>query len=376
MKVLPPVRISRGSYDSLVEVTRTVLAACRHEAHDGRAIYFPDGSGHYAALWTRDFCYMVEGATSLLPAHEILAGIDYLLDGQREDGYIPDRVQPDGLAVFFPGPVDDPIGSLPPVDNQPFMAKLICAYSKLSPDYRPVKERLDRMYAAMDAVPLEADGLVAIDRNNPSVDYGFTDTVAKTGKTLFGSLLYWEACQLMAETYRRWEAHDDAHEWFERAEHAGQRLDEFWNDEEGMFRAAMRDCRQIDIWGSAYAAVLRVPSKTQTERIAHYLMRHRDEIMLHGYVRHLPEHQPWQRLFRDIPYGTYQNGGYWAVPGGWVARTIATVDEGFARQMLEGLIAQFGQDGACEWINPEQRALPGYGASAACVLGSVTPAKG
>jgi len=89
----------------------------------------------------------------------------------------------------------------------------------------------------------------------------------------------------------------------------------------------------------------------------------------------VPGEGVWQRLFRDIPAGTYQNGGYWAVPSGWVARTIATVDEGFARRMMEGLIAQFAQDGACEWINAEKQVLPGYGASVACVLGSVTRAK-
>lgn len=375
MKTLPPVRISAALYDALAAQTREVLAACRHEASDGTPIYYPDGSGHYAALWTRDLCYVVEGAAPLIPPDEILAGIDYLLAGQREDGYLPDRVSPDGRAIFFPGPEDNPIGSLPPVDNQFLMVKLICAYARATGDYGRAQPRLERLWSAMDASPIAPDGLIAIDRNHPWVDYGFTDTVAKTGKTLFGSLLHWEACEQMAQTYKGWERHDDAHTWFERAEQAGARLFEFWDDDQGMYRAAMRDCRQIDIWGSAYAAVLRVPSKAQTERIAHYLLRHQDEIMLHGYVRHLPEGQSWQRLFRDIPPGTYQNGGYWAVPSGWVAQTIATVDQAFARQMLETLVAQFAQDGACEWINQETQAVPGYAASAACVLGSVTPAK-
>lgn len=375
MKTLPPVRISAASYDALLAQTREVLAGCRHEAPDGTPLYFPDGSGHYPACWTRDFCYMVEGAGQLLPPAEILAGIDWLLAGQREDGYIPDRVQADGLVVFFPGGVDEPIGSRPPVDNQYFMVKLVCAYARLTRDFAGSRQRLDRLWEAMDVVPVEADGLVTVDRNAPWVDYGFTDTVAKTGKTLFGSLLQWEACEQMAQTYKSWEQHDDAHAWFERAEHAGRRLFEFFDEDQGVYRAATRDCRQPDLWGSAYAAVLRIASKTQTERIAHYFLRHREQIMLGGYVRHVPGDGTWKRLFRDVPAGTYQNGGYWAVPSGWVARTIATVDEAFARQMMEGLIAQFVQDGACEWINHERQALPGYGASVACVLGSVTRAK-
>lgn len=375
MKTLPPIRINRDAYDALVDLTRRTLAACRHEAHDGTPIYYPDASGHYAALWTRDFCSMVEGAGQLMAPQDILAGIDYLLAGQREDGYIPDRVQADGVPVFFPGPVDKPIGSLPPVDNQFFMVKLVCAYARLVKDYPQAHARLERLWPAMEAAPVEADGLIAIDRNNPWVDYGFTDTVAKTGKTLMGSLLHWEACEQMAQTYKSWEQHDDAHTWFERAEHAGHRLFEFWDDDQGMYRAAMQDCRQIDIWGSAYAANIRVASKSQTERIAHYLLRHRDEILLHGYVRHLPGNEHWQRLFVEVPPGTYQNGGFWAVPAGWVARTIATVDEAFARQMIEDLIAQFAADGVCEWIGRETQAVPGYAASAACVLGSVIGAK-
>src|SRR3990172_13093499 len=115
MKTLPPIRISRDSYDSLVRLTTQTLAACRHEAADGAPIYYPDASGHYAALWTRDFCYLIEGAAQLLDPKDVLTGIDYLLAGQRDDCYIPDRVQADGTPVYFPGPLDKPIGSLPPV---------------------------------------------------------------------------------------------------------------------------------------------------------------------------------------------------------------------------------------------------------------------
>ena len=91
-------------------MARAVLQACRRVADDGTPVYFPDGSGHYAALWTRDFCYLVEGAGALLPADEILAGIDYLLAGQSPDGVIPDRMQPDGTPIYLAGPPDAPCG--------------------------------------------------------------------------------------------------------------------------------------------------------------------------------------------------------------------------------------------------------------------------
>ena|ERR1035437_1938469 len=89
MKSLAPIRINREKYYQLKDLAKSVFAGCRHIAADGTPIYFPDASGHYAGCRTRDFCYMIEGAGELLPAQEILAGIDFLLAGQREDGIIP-----------------------------------------------------------------------------------------------------------------------------------------------------------------------------------------------------------------------------------------------------------------------------------------------
>lgn len=371
MKTLPPVRINREKYYQLRELTQSVLAGCRHVADDGTPIYYPDGSGHYPALWTRDFCYMVEGAGVLMPAQEILAGIDFLLAGQREDGFIPDRVQADGTPIYLPGPADKPIGTQPPIDNQFLIVKLICAYARLTRDYTSAVKRLDRVWSAVDAVPVEPDGLVFVDRNNPSVDYGFADTVAKTGKVLWGSLLHWEACEMMAQTYKGWEHHDDARVWFERSLQAHQRLAEFWDDSVGMYRSAQQDCRQIDVWGSAYGAVIRVASKSQTERMGHWLVRSWDNIVLKGYVRHLLKGEYWKRLLVEVPEDTYQNGGYWAVPTGWVAQTMAIVNESAAIKLAETLVDSFLQDGACEWINEQQCAVPGYAASVACLLGSL-----
>lgn len=375
MKVLPPVRISRDRYLALEAMARGVLQACRHVADDGTPVYFPDGSGHYAALWTRDFCYLVEGAGHLLPGSEILAGIDYLLASVSPDGLIPDRVEADGTPLYLAGPPDDPCGSGPPADNAPFMAKLLCAYARVTRDYASTEARIGPLEAAMATVPRGGDGLVVIDRNAPRPGYGFTDCVAKTGKDLFSSLLFWEACVQLAETLRLWEQHDDAHDWYERAEKILHRLQEFWDDGAGMFRSASEDCRQVDVWGSAYAAVVRVASKSQSDRIADWLLEHLDGISLHGYIRHLPPGITWQRLLKDVPAGTYQNGGFWAVPTGWVARTIGLVDDGAARRLVEDLIAQFHADGACEWVSPDQQVLPGYAASVACLLGSVQRSK-
>ena len=60
-------------------------------------------------LWTRDFCYMVEYAGDLMDPNEIKASIYYLLNGQREDGCIPDRVNAAGQPIYSPGPPGKPM---------------------------------------------------------------------------------------------------------------------------------------------------------------------------------------------------------------------------------------------------------------------------
>jgi len=182
LKQLPPVGISSDDYKYVETTCREVLAEVRHIADDGTPLYFPGSP--YEACWTRDFCYMVEGAGKLIPAEEIVAGIDYLLAGQREDGVMPDRVATDETPTYLV------LGEQPPTDNAQFMVKLIAAYVELTDDYQVFLQRRDQLYDGMEQVPRTDDGLVRIDHNRPHSSYGFTDTVAKTGKVFFSSLLY------------------------------------------------------------------------------------------------------------------------------------------------------------------------------------------
>ncbi|MCX5737523.1 MAG: tetratricopeptide repeat protein, partial [Proteobacteria bacterium] len=63
------------------------------------------------------------------------------------------------------------------------------------------------------------------------------DTVGQTGEVLFSSLLYWEACMVLAKLCQRVQDHDGAHTWFEAAERAGENLDDFREERDGMMRA-------------------------------------------------------------------------------------------------------------------------------------------
>lgn len=368
---LPPVPIPPQQYDALVALTGQCLDECRVTASDGTTLFRPDGSGNYDAMWTRDLCYMVEGAAALLDPTEVLAAIDYLLAAQRKDGAVPDRRKADGTAIYLAGPVDNPLGDACPADNPQFIVKAMAGYVRSSGDIIAFIARRNALYRAMESVPLSHDGLVHIDPNRPHAGYGFTDCVAKTGNDLFCSLLYWEACQHLAKLCARAEYHDEAHEWYENAEHTSRRLSDFWDPEFGMFRAASVDCRQIDLWGSVYACLIRIATKSQAQEVAEFFREAWDMCVYQGHLRHLVRGEYWHRLLRDVEGNTYQNGGYWAVPIGWLAQTMHLVDAELARGLIAATVEEFMQSGVHEWINSEGGQVSGYVASVANVLGAV-----
>lgn len=371
---LRPVPIDRAQVKRLEGIARRCLDTARVRADDGAWLFTPAGSGKYSGMYTRDFCYAVEGAGRLLPPEEIAAAIDYLLARQREDGLMPNRVEADGRAVYV---VNEHVPALnhPPTDNAQFAVKLVDAYVDLTADWDFFARHQNALMDGLETVPLSADGLVFIDPSNPRSSYGFADTVGMTGEVLFCSLLYWEAYLLLAKMCQRIQDHDAAHTCFEAAEHAYRNLAEFRDERDGMLRAAHGDCNQIDIWGSAYAGVIRAVSKSQTVAIGEWLFDHYAVCFQRGAVRHLPAPQHWERMLADYPPGRYQNGGYWPTATGWAAMVLDRFDHDTAVLLLEDAIELLDERDAPEWINDAEADGLLYVASAANVLGAVKAAK-
>jgi hypothetical protein len=371
---IPKLRIPPDDFAWLEDECRRLLAECQVVAEDGTVLYRPDTSGHYNALWTRDFCYLVEGAGHLIPPDHLARGIDYLLDRQRDDGAIPDRVGADGTPVYLAGPPDHPLGSRCPTDNPQFLVKLVHEYVRITRDTAFFTKRVTQLFRALASLPRMSDGAVYVDPAAPHSGYGFTDTIAKTGGEWFSTLLLWEAWQLMGKLGRTAEDHDAAHEAYEAAEKTKHSFRHFWDNEFGMFIAATRDCRQTDLWGSAYAVRIGAAGSSQRLRIVKFLGDLYEDIVLRGYVRHLVAGQHWERTLIPVPHDTYQNGGYWAVPSGWVARCLlSSPAPDLAGRLIRDLIAEFRTGGICEWISAREHALPGYVASGALLLDSVKP---
>lgn len=345
----------------LEEATWRELAGCRIAAHDGTALFTPDGLGHYGALWTRDFSYMVENAWPLFDPAEVRAAIEYLLRGQRADGCIPDRVQADGRAVYSAGAADKPLGE-PPTDNGQFMVNLVYDYALNSGDYDLPAGWLGALGRGLDYIPRSAAGLVHITPGRPQSPYGFTDTVAKTGELLFSSLLYWDACRKMALLSAHGAA--DPYPYPQRAEQMARALDRLWDDQAGAYRAATGDCNQIDIWGTAYAVTIGAVQGERRGRALAFLRDRYADYVYRGQVRHLLRGEYWQKTLMPVERETYQNGAYWATASGWVITALAQADPALARRMAEDLLADLRDNGIYECVNEGYHKLEHYVVSA------------
>ncbi len=246
----------------LEDAAKKALEGCVMKASDGTLLYTPDGKANYAALWTRDFAYMVENAGDLMPPENIQKCIEYLIKGCRADGAVPDHVQVDGLPFYAAGAPGHLLGETG-LDNAPFLVFAVTAYLEMIPPERRAAlyaKWAPRLLKGMDFIPLAADGLVWNDPVKPHSPYGFTDTVGKTGELFMESLLYWRACKMLA----RWDGLCGSGEargrLMARARAIEKNIGSLWDEKTGMFFAASKDCRQTDIWGNAFAVSYRFPA--------------------------------------------------------------------------------------------------------------------
>ncbi len=355
--------LSAQDTQGMREATKQQLGGCRVRGASDTWLHTPDWIGNYKALWTRDFYYMVEYAGDLMNQNEIKASIHYLINGQREDGCIPDRVNIQGNPVYSPGPEQKPLADHA-LDNGPFMALLVCSYVNQFGDEALFREVEEKLKKGLDFINRDNTGLVFNDPENPQCPYGFTDTVLKTGHLLFSSILYYHACIQMQKLCEKFNIGDPSI-YLKRAELIKKNIKTLKDKSSGMYLAADINCRQIDIWGSAYAVYVGLTSNAESKIISTYLINNKGQIFMRGQIRHLPGSDTgWEKLFVNIPEGKYQNGAYWATPLAWVVPVIAQQDHKLASQILRDVIKDFQENGINECINTGYVNIPNYVASA------------
>jgi hypothetical protein len=357
--------MNQNDIDFLESEARRLIAACRSVSMDGTPIYSPDASGHFVGTWIRDFAYMVEGVPDAVPQNELAAIIETMLRGQLDDGTLPNKYMASGrFAYLVKG-----CGSKPPTDNPQYLIRLVYEHWKQSGDLSLFIRHSHALECALDSLPLDdSEHLVWIDPQNPHPGYGFTDAIAKTGCELFSSLLLCEAHKLMEELHRAAMCEEDAERHVRLASLTRSALTTLWDENTGAFLAATDACRQIDIWGSAYAVKRGIATVDQAQSISRFLVDRYHDYVKDGMVRHVIEPGGWEKLLCPIEIGSSQNGGYWGVPCGWIAKAIAVTNPQLACDLLRSMIHTGRTHGVHEWISDTEKNNPDYVACAALPL--------
>lgn len=348
----------------IVDVTKKLLRGGTVMADCGTKLYTPDGFGFYKALWGRDFAYILQSAGEFIPREEMKAAIEFLMAGAREDGWIPDRVEPDGTARYTAGDEHFPASSN--LDTGPFLVIAADIYLRCLEE-QDARQQFAAWQSAMqrslDCLPVDENGLVWNHANPPHSPYGFTDCIVKTGKLAMETLLLWEALGIMA----RWVERCGQNAVPLKRKMAGIEavFAHAFTDGSGMILASTDCCRQIDVWASCYALHIGFPlAEEQKDRISRWLIDHYDEVTEGGQIRHLPGGEFWEKTFVPVAPGEYQNGAFWATATEWFCSAVGRLDGNLARKTVEAALDYFDKYGIFECVNGEYRKLDTFVASA------------
>ncbi len=379
-------RIAHEVVDSaMVEAGAEIAGTGRNTT--GYALRVPGGTrNYYPAFWIRDAAMML--GADLVPQKEVEGWIRVVAatqpgpkglsfdHGLRIPAYcIPDHITLKGEACWYPGAyVDQGVGSygiLPPADDAYYFIQMVYEQYRLSHDttfYRSSvktgwgeQHLYDVCEKAFDSVASDpATGLVQCDKTEWRVDWGFCDSVRKSGLCLMPSLLRWQAAVRLAELSE--ESHRPSK--FRAIAKTIQKsiVKTFYQPTksgEAMMISATDLGRQDDIWASAFAVFLNVLPKKESLAVSRHLLAlyTSGAIVQEGQVRHLPRGEYWERS--SSGKDEYQNGGYWATPTGWLIVALSKVDRKAAEKLLSEYIAHIRthreQGAPFEWINPDTK---------------------
>jgi len=346
-----------------------IIRASERKMKDGTAAFPPQVGIGYEAFWLRDYGYTLEGSIGSYSDKELIAACNLFVGGISPDGAGLDCIKFDGTLIYKPG--GGRMGENPVADGPQFTVGVAFHAFQRTRDTRHLASIIEPLIKTMNAAPRnEQTGLVHIKPGGwDRCPYGFTDTIRKQGDVLFCSLLYVQASRQLSQLLTALDRKKDAEHWQAQAEAVSQSIRKvFWNEKVGLFDAATVQCRQPDIWGSAFAVYLDVASAAQAKAVAAYFKEHYAEIVQEGQIRHLPGGQYWEAGCRK---DTYQNGGYWATPTGWFVYTLDLAAPKLADQTVIDMVTSFQRHGACEWILGQTHHLPNYLASAALPLDGI-----
>ena len=360
-----------------------------------RRLLVPCGDLKYPSFWLRD-CAM--SSLSGLLSDGILREYISIFATHGQNGPEPlelrnglrvpawafcDHLNYNARPVWYPGTLSDgadqgagAFGILPPLDDGYWFLLMAAQYVHQSGETAVLRETfggialLERLERTWAAYGFEEDTELSCSEDaSYAVDWGFTDTVQKSGKLLFSSVLRFHAGRALAVLLDEAGERSKAKAILARTETLRSSiLSTFQSKEPGWLLSATGYCSQIDVWGTLFALWCGVPDEKMAEEIvsavkAAYLDG--TSIAVHGYVRHLrtsddarPGVTAWERrVTTEGGYNQYQDGAYWATPTGWLLWTLYKADPELALTAAEEFAdhceAHAAEGTPFEWMNAD-----------------------
>lgn len=402
----------------LHEQARKIVASARLAAgaSSGRwrnatpyAVHVPGGNMGYPAFWVRDAVMML--GADFIPPEEVEGWIRLMASTIRRETWnvhpgavvpayaVADHINFDGRATFYPGTYDSgtkqggkPYGKYPPLDDHFYFITAVYEHWKLTRSTALFRSNLgiagggmgladlcERVYAVAQSD--QASGLViAGDTETENAkDWGFCDTVFKSGKLLFPSVLKHNAARQLAELFAATGDMSKSRRYDGEARRLRKAITKTFRRGDGWLRSATEVGNQPDVWGTAFAVwsgAVNGPAARNASRALASAYRARTAVR-DGLVRHIftndsTNHGLWQKCVAEPE--TYQNGGYWSTPTGWYIAAVHKTDPSAARAMAREFVGFLREhmrpdamSQAWEWVNPDtgKRNNPAYVASVA-----------
>eukprot|EP01052_Picozoa_sp_SAG31_P012723 SAG31_NODE_749_length_12378_cov_8.688818_8_plen_615_part_00 len=395
--ILPGSRVHTGAEleylrGRAVEIARSSCMRVASSDGESHCLFQPQASAGYGGQFTRDYTYaLINSPETAFELSDALWATEQIMSHQRADGLLPDmlaqdpstkRVVPSYFGVgtlpcLYDNATADPgmplsrpaccprnctqIGSDSAqfaTFNIVYLAQLLENRIGFAAAASFMGKHLIGLSRALNQVPRDREtGLVWSSAANPRIGYGFQDTVALTGGMAYASVLLYEAAAIICSAVRRYDLNYNNATSFDGcavSNRISQNLGrELWNSDAGMLSAASSLGKvQIDVWASAYAAlvssgwswlhialpVLPLLDRHSRDSVVAYLSSNTQTLFVAGQSRNLPAGQVWPQQYcvpatvvaaappqaprcastgsgYDLnPPGYYQNGGYWAVP--------------------------------------------------------------
>jgi hypothetical protein len=363
-------------------------------------VHVPGGNMGYPAFWVRDAVMMLESDFIELAELEgwirLMSSVLGDQDWNVRPGVVvpafavPDHINFDGKPTFYPGNYEtgskqggNPFGKYPPLDDHFYY--IFAAYYQWkksgNTDFfrSPVKtafgemqlaELCQRVYRVAPSDPATALCIAGdVDTENAK-DFGFCDSVSKSGKLLFASVLKYIAALRLAELLTaagfagKTEAlHSDARKI--KAAIPNTFLHPSEDGKEAWLDSATGVGHQPDVWGSAYAVYSNAVDGGTASKICRALVRayRAKTAVREGCVRSVLSNDAanpngWQKTV-SAP-SVYQNGGYWGTPVGWYLVAMYKHDQAAATEMARDYIGFLrnhrradGLPESWEWFNPD-----------------------